>query len=126
VVGVFPLAEIKDGDPSSTVVPRSICHFDYGLTVPKSYLRVLQQRRIRRLLPEWLAVLQETLREWGGRFAFPGDADSRLRSGLAAELDAAQEKEAEGKAEKAGKSVRPGRTERPAPVETGGKDKDSE
>jgi hypothetical protein len=84
VVGAFPLAEKKDG--SAITLPRSICHFDHVVSVPHEWLPYLQRKRFARLDVTWLSILQESLADWVGRFAYPGSNDDRCRVGLAAEM----------------------------------------
>lgn len=75
--GAFPVAQI--GEPGKVTVPRSVCHFDLAMTVPREpWLTVLKQRRLRHMSAPWLALLQEHLSEWLGRFAFPGSNEERL------------------------------------------------
>jgi hypothetical protein len=76
VVGAFPLASA-----SGQGLSRSICYFDNCVSVPATWLPFLQGQRVLRLKGEWHSVLQESLREWLGRFAYPGSNDERLNVG---------------------------------------------
>jgi hypothetical protein len=84
-VGCFPIKKIESG--AAIVVPRSLVYFSYAVSVPVAvWLEYLKSKRVARLNETWRSVLQESLRDWLGRFAYPDTDEERLRVGLQDEL----------------------------------------